>query len=207
MNFTSQSYSETDFANFEKQFRVNFFNGLLGFRATFLVGTQDAYKHANLAIFSSVLHVGSNPACYGILFRPAKVERHTLENILANKHFTLNHIHSEIYQKAHQTSAKYPLETSEFAATGLTEWHSDKLNAPYVAESHIKIGLELVEQHPIAFNETIFVVGKVIETFVPKEIIEADGFVNLEMANSLTTSGLDTYYETKKLERLAYARA
>jgi hypothetical protein len=44
-----------------------------------------------------------------------------LENILETNFYTINHINKSSYKKAHQTSARYPKEVSEFEAVGLTE--------------------------------------------------------------------------------------
>jgi hypothetical protein len=41
---------------------------------------------------------------------------------------------------------------------------------------------------------------------LPDDILLEDGFVDLQSAGSLTSSGLDAYYTTQKLSRLSYAR-
>lgn len=75
----------------------------------------------NLAIFNSLVHIGANPPLIGFVVRPDSAERHTLNNILETGFYTINHINENIYKQAHQTSARYPEEISEFAATGLNE--------------------------------------------------------------------------------------
>ena len=62
--------------------RAAFINSLTGFKSASLIGTIDNNKKTNLSIFSSVFHLGSNPALVGFINRPDSVERHTLENIL-----------------------------------------------------------------------------------------------------------------------------
>ena len=61
----------------------------------------------NVAVFSSVTHIGSSPAILGFFLRPTTVIRNTYENIKATGFYTINHIHNNITKDAHHTSAKY----------------------------------------------------------------------------------------------------
>ncbi len=201
---TFSHYLASDFEGFEKQFRTNFINSLSGFKSVNLVGTVSQEGITNVAIFSQVFHIGANPALMGLLVRPDTVRRHTLENIESVGYFTLNHVHSRFYKQAHQTSARY--QVSEFEACGLTPEFSSLHPAPYVAESHIKIGLALAEKHYLTINGTILVIGKVIETFVPLDCIMPDGYIDIEKAESITCSSLDSYHITQRLSRLSYAK-
>ena len=45
----------------EKHERELFINSLSGFKSANLVGTSDATQNSNLAIVSSVVHLGANP--------------------------------------------------------------------------------------------------------------------------------------------------
>ena len=113
-------FSENDILEMESRKRAAFINSLTGFKSASLVGTIDHEGKTNLAIFSSVIHLGSNPALIGFINRPDTTERHTSENILSVKQYTINHIHKEIFIEGHQTAARYPKEVSEFEAVGLT---------------------------------------------------------------------------------------
>jgi flavin reductase (DIM6/NTAB) family NADH-FMN oxidoreductase RutF len=191
---------------FEKLYRTNFVNSLSGFKSANLIGTISKEEKTNLAIFSSVIHVGANPPLIGILVRPASVPRHTYNNIKETNYFTINHINKEIYKKAHQTSAKYDKDISEFDECGLTREYSDTLKAPYVKESKIKIGCRFVEELEIKFNGTIFIVGEILEVILPDDAVGGDGFVDIEKAGTIAISGLDSYHETKRIARLSYAK-
>ena len=105
----------------EKRQRVRFVNSLPGFKSLALVGTRSGDGQSNLAMVSTVLHLGSDPPLLGMVSRPAEVPRHTLENIMETGVYTLNHVTESFFEKAHQTSARYPREVSEFEAVGLTE--------------------------------------------------------------------------------------
>ena len=195
-----------EIAEFDKRYRVQFINSLPGFKSANLIGTINEKGITNLAVFSSVIHLGSNPPLMGFITRPTSVSRHTYLNIQSKGQFTINHIHPGIFKKAHQTSARYNSEISEFEACDLTPYFTEQIAAPYVKESRIKLGLEFVEEHPIPANDTILVVGKVIEVILPEDIINQDGYLDLERAETAVISGLDSYHTTEKMARLSYAK-
>jgi len=190
----------------ERRKRANLLNHVSGFKSANLIGTIGSGSIPNLAVFNSVVHIGANPPYLGFILRPTTVARHTYENIKATGFYTINHIHTGIYEQAHQTSAKYDEQTSEFEAVGLTPEFSGDFMAPYVAESHIKLGLRYEEEHLIQANKTILVIGKIEEVLVPEDSIAEDGYLNLSEYNIITISGLDGYHKTERLARLAYAR-
>ena len=201
-----QQYILNDILSFEQRFRAAFINSLGGFKSLVLIGSIGGDKLTNLAPFSSLVHLGANPPLFALIVRPDSVERHTLENILDTGEFTVNHVREEFYQKAHQCSARYPKEVSEFDATGLTAEYFEGFAAPFVAESHIKIGAKLVRQMDIQENGTIMLIASIERVLLPKECIAVDGFVDIESAGTITCSGLDSYHGTKRLARLSYAK-
>jgi flavin reductase (DIM6/NTAB) family NADH-FMN oxidoreductase RutF/NAD(P)-dependent dehydrogenase (short-subunit alcohol dehydrogenase family) len=190
----------------ENHQRVHFINSLSGFKSANLIGTADASKHSNLAIVSSVVHLGANPPLLGIVMRPNTVPRHTLDNILDMGVYTLNHVHKDIYLQAHQTSASYPLDVSEFGEVGFTEQWEEGFNAPFVAESRIKIGMALREKHTLDINGTEFVIGEIVSIEMADEFVAKDGFISLEKAGTVAISSLDTYHSTNMLASLNYAK-
>lgn len=190
----------------ETRKRAAFMNSLSGFKSASLIGTIDNNNITNLAIFSSVIHLGSNPALIGFINRPDTVDRHTFENILESNYFTINHICKSIFKQAHQTSARYPKDISEFDATGLTTEYINEFKAPFVKESNIKYGLEFIEKHELKINGTILVIGKVIEVILPESCLLSDGAIDIEMAETIAISGLDSYHTTEKMARLSYAK-
>jgi flavin reductase (DIM6/NTAB) family NADH-FMN oxidoreductase RutF len=195
----------SDILEMDKRHRVNFINSLSGFKSLNLVGTISKAKITNLAPVSSVFHVGANPPLIGMLMRPNSVPRNTLENIIETEYWTLNHVTEDFYKSAHQCSARYSPEVSEFNATNLKEEYTD-FYAPYVAQANIKIGLRLSEKVDLKCNGTHLIIGEIEETIIPEQVIKDDGFIDLEEAGSLTVSGLDSYHSTTSLGRLPYAK-
>ncbi|MBC6994968.1 flavin reductase [Neolewinella lacunae] len=191
----------------ESMYRRQFMNTLPGPRGVHLVGTKGYRGVENLGVFSSFVHISaSSPPLLGFIMRPLTVPRHTYHHIKANGWFTVNTIHPGFLEKAHQTSANYPLETSEFAATGLTPLYSEKCKAPYVAESQVRIGLTFEEEHKIGGIETLFIVGRVQEVFVPDAAVAPTGHVDHELLATMTVAGLDTYHHPGTAQQMPYAR-
>ena len=199
-------FSKKDIAAMESRSRAAFINSLSGFKSASLIGTIDTRDNTNLAIFSSVIHIGSDPALIGFINRPDTTSRHSLENILQTNCFTINHINKAMYRKAHQTSARYPKEMSEFDATGLTPEFSNLIKAPYVKESSIKYGVEFAEKHDLKINGTILIIGKVIEVIMPEDCLLSNGAIDIEKAETVAIAGLDSYHITQQLSRLTYAK-
>ncbi len=195
-----------DIASLDDRKRVLFINSLSGFKSANLVGTADKDGNTNLAIVSSVTHIGANPPLLSMVMRPHTVPRGSLENILQTGVYTLNQVNTDIYKQAHQTSARYPEDVSEFDAVGLNEqWHED-FAAPFVRESVIKIGMKFREQHTLAINGTEFIIGEIVSIEMPDDLVGNDGFVSLEKAGTVAVSSLDTYHSTQTLGSLSYAK-
>lgn len=201
-----KSISLQDLENMDKLTRVQFANSLPGPKPISLVGTIDSEGRTNLTPFSTVTHLGSNPALIGLISRPDLVDRHTLSNILATKSYTINHIHVDIVEQAHNCSARYPRDTSEFSATGLTPHFEDGVAAPFVGESTFRFALELAETIPISSNNTILIIGKVVLVQLPEEHLAKDGSIDLPALGSLASTALDTYFTIGHLTRLPYAK-
>ena len=199
--------SKENINELDKLYRTNFINSLSGFKSANLIGTISKEGKTNLAIFSSVIYVGANPPLMGLLMRPVSVERHTYTNIKETNCFTINHINKEIFKLAHQTSARYEKDISEFDACGLTPEYTGIIKAPYVKESKIKIGLKFLEEQEVKSNGTIFMVGEIVEVIIPDDVVDNDGYVDIEKAGTIAISGLDNYHETKRIARLSYAKS
>ena len=195
-----------EYDQLEQRFKVQFFNSVVGFKNVCLIGTQNKIGILNLAIFNSLVHIGSNPPLLGVIFRPDSVARHTYENILNAKEFTINLISEDDIAAAHQTSARYPSETSEFEATGLSANFIDGFNAPYVASSAISIGLVFRENIPIQINGTNLIIGEVEWIKYPRQIVQSDGFADLTEAGIAGCIGLDAYTKGEIMARFEYAK-
>lgn len=199
-------FDQQQLAAMENSERVKFINSLSGFKSANLIGTSNRRNEDNLAIISSVVHLGANPPLIGFIMRPHSVDRHTLENIEETGVYTVNHVHKGIVKQAHQTSARYEREQSEFEETGLTPARYDGFHAPYVEESRLSMGVKLVEVASITHNGTEFVIGEIQWVRTDEKAIQADGFIDIEALETVAVSGLDRYHSTDALCRLSYAK-
>lgn len=200
-------FTEHDMQALPQRIRANFVNSLSGFKSANLVGTQDINGVHNLATISSAFHIGANPPLMGMIMRPHTVARDTLENIKQSGVYTINHVHHSFAKQAHQCSARFDSNISEFDAVGLTAMPSSLIEAPYVAESFVKIGLELEQITLIELNKTEMLIGRIVEVIFNDEHLLEDGYLDIEAAGSIAVSGLDSYHSTQRLARYTYAKS
>lgn len=190
----------------EKRRRANLINSLSGYKSANLLGSINAQGLTNLALMSSVFHIGANPPLVGVLIRPHSVPRHSLENILEVGDYTLNVVTRDMYVQAHQTSARYDRAQSEFAAVGLEEEFSSLIKAPYVASSPIRTGLKLIESQTLAVNDTVLLIGEIVELKIDEGLMAEDGQLDHDAAATVAITGLDEYHTASSLQRLAYPK-
>jgi flavin reductase (DIM6/NTAB) family NADH-FMN oxidoreductase RutF len=200
-------FSLADISAMDSRYRGNFINSLSGFKSVSLIGTANAQGQHNLAIFSNIVHIGANPALLGFVNRPREAAPHTVANIEALGVYTINHITPSMALQAHQTSAKYDVQVSEFDATGLKPLMREGCAAPFVADSAVQYSMKLVEVVPIKHNGTFFVIGAVQDVYLSNtDCVAKDGFIELTALNTIASLGMDGYYSAAKLARYAYAK-
>ncbi len=198
--------NKNDIEELEQRYRTAFINSLSGFRQAVLVGTTSPQHNNNLAIFNSLIHLGAHPALFGLISRPSNVQRDTLQNILDTKVYTVNYVQAADYTKAHQTSARYEKDISEFEKVGFNTFFYPECQAPFVEEAIVKIALQFEECIPIPLNGTVLIIGSVMQVHIADAMVEEDGFVNLAASEVLISQGLDAYFIAKDLGRLPYAK-
>ncbi|MFM2134889.1 MAG: hypothetical protein RL021_289 [Bacteroidota bacterium] len=200
-HFTNEALSAAD-----RFFRANLVNCLTGIKPALLIGTMDERGRNNLALFSSVFHLGADPALIGFVQRPLTDFSHTYRNIIASGSFTINHVPGKMVAAAHHTSAKFNDSESEFDKCGFTPAFTDGFPAPYVAESGIRIGLRFVREIAIPENGTRLMIGEVREVWIDEELLLPDGNLRLEDGVSVGVGGLESYYSLQAVGRFSYAK-
>jgi flavin reductase (DIM6/NTAB) family NADH-FMN oxidoreductase RutF len=179
-------------------------NGLSGFKSANLIGTISEDGNENVAIFSSVIHLGSDPPILGFIHRPITAEGNTYENIKQTGFYTINHLSKELMEDGHHTSAKYERDVSEFDMTSLKSEYLEDFRAPFVAQAPIKIAMKYLEEYPIAFNGTILMVGEITAVYMEDALLGVDGFVDLSKGNVVAVNGPDGYALTKLENRYPF---
>lgn len=199
-------FSQNNIGKLEHLYKINLINSCSGFKSANLIGTKSSKGISNVAIFSSVTHIGSSPALLGFFLRPTTVIRNTYDNIKETGFFTINHINEAIMEAAHHTSAKYNSNVSEFDVTNLEEVYKNNFFAPFVNSSPVQMAMKYVEEYPIQANGTILVIAEILDLYIKDYLLESDGFVNLSKANTVAINGLDGYTLPKLKTRLEYQR-
>ncbi|WP_405604678.1 flavin reductase family protein [Polaribacter sp. Asnod1-A03] len=201
MHFTLE-----DINSLNHLYKINLINSVSGFKSANLIATKSKDAVSNVAVFSSVVHYGSNPPILGFVLRPNTVIRNTYDNIKETGFYTINHIHQDIIEDAHHTSAKYPSEVSEFDKTNLQEEYLNEFQAPFVQGCAVKMGMKYLEEYYIKANDTILVLGKIVDLYIDDVLIENDGLVNLSKAKTAVINGLDAYAVPNNYKKMTYQR-
>ena len=199
-------YSKKDINEMNRIYRLNLINSCTGYKSANLIGTISTNKIYNVAVFSSITHLGSDPALLTFIVRPTTVPRDTYKNIRDTKEFTVNHINVDDIEDAHHTSARYSEMISEFDMTKLEKEFKDGYSAPFVKSSKIKLGCKFLNQYEIKENNTLLMVAEINDIFFEENIIQKDGWLNLDTAKTVTVNGLDGYALPKLVDRFKYAK-
>ncbi len=195
-----------DLLEFPSRYRANLVNSSTGYKSSNLLATKGKNGVTNVAIFNSIIHIGSNPPMLGFILRPTTVARGTYKNLKETGFFTVNQVHKDMIADAHHTAAKYEEDISEFDKTGLESIYLDNFDPPYVKNSPIQIGCKYINEYKIDENDTILVIGAIEHLYLHQNIIHPDGWVQLDKAETVSCIGLDGYALPSLLDRFQYAK-
>jgi flavin reductase (DIM6/NTAB) family NADH-FMN oxidoreductase RutF len=179
----------------------------MGYKSANLIGTVSKDGVTNLAVFSSMTHLGSDPALLGFILRPTTVPRHTYSNLRELGYFSVNAISESFIRSAHQTSANYPKEVSEFEATGITVEWKQGASVPFVDQSPVQLLCKYLNEYTIHENGTLHVIASIEKIYVNESMLSDDYWIQLDKGGVVSINGLDGYAKTELIERLPYARA
>ena len=199
-------YTRDQINDLEKIKKINLINSCSGYKSANLIGTISKEGITNVAVFSSVTHLGSNPPTLGFILRPTTVPRDTYKNILESGIFTINHIFEDIIEDAHHTSAKYEEAISEFDITTLEDEYYNDCIAPFVKGSPVQMEMRFVEQYHIKSNNVIHIIAEIKNLYVKDDILQEDGFLDLAKGKVAAINGLDAYAVAKNNSRFNYQR-
>lgn len=199
-------FNSKQIQSLDKIFKINLINSCSGFKSANLLGSISNEGIPNVAVFSSVTHLGSSPPTLGFILRPTTVPRNTYKNIKESGVFTINHIYEDIIEDAHHTSAKYPEKISEFKVTHLEEEYKGDNKAPFVKNAPVQMSMKFIEEIHVPSNDVMLIVSQIQELYVDDNLLQEDGLINLSKGNIATINGLDTYAIPKFKKQLTYQR-
>ena len=198
--------SRDEISQMEKIERLNLINSCTGYKSANLIATKSVDGNSNVAIFSSVTHLGSNPALIGFIMRPTTVPRDTYKNIRETGFFTVNHITADMIADAHHTSANYEMGISEFDKTNLEEEYKNEIEIPFVKGSPVQLYCKYVNEYYIKENDTIHIIASIENLFFDENLQHEDGWLQIDKGNVIALNGLDGYCLPKLVDRFQYAR-
>lgn len=198
--------SRDTISKMEKIERLNLINSCTGYKSANLIATKSVDGIPNVAIFSSVTHLGSHPALIGFIMRPTTVPRDTYKNIRETGFFTVNHITVEMIADAHHTSANYALGISEFDKTNLEEEYKNDIEIPFVKGSPVQLYCKYMNEYYIKENDTIHIIASIENLFFEENLQHEDGWLQIDKGNVIALNGLDGYCLPKLVDRFQYAR-
>jgi flavin reductase (DIM6/NTAB) family NADH-FMN oxidoreductase RutF len=200
-------YDIDDIAGMERHYRGHLINSITGFKSANLLATRSKSGVDNVAIFSSVTHLGSDPALFGFIQRPlGHGAGHTYENLKETGHLTLNHINLPLVDAAHQSSAKYDPNISEFEELDIEKMERDGFKAPFVKAAAIQVAARYESEYYLEENKCRLVICRITDVFLQESIQAADGWLDLEKAGTVAINGLDGYVSAAFEKRLSYAK-
>ncbi len=186
--------------------RLNLINSCTGYKSANLIATKTFEGISNVAVFSSVTHLGSDPAMLGFILRPTTVPRNTYKNIKDIGYFTVNHIVESMIVGAHHTSARYEENISEFNHTDLEEEYYAGISVPFVKGSPVQIYCKYLNEYDIKENGTIHIIASIEQIIIKENIIQKENWLRLDLENVVAINGLDAYCVPKLVNRFDYAR-
>jgi flavin reductase (DIM6/NTAB) family NADH-FMN oxidoreductase RutF len=195
-----------DISQMEKLERLNIINSCTGYKSANLIATISKDDISNVAVFSSITHLGSNPGLLGFIVRPTTVPRDTYENLKEIGFFTVNHITSDMIADAHHTSANYEIGISEFEKTNLEEEYKNDLKVPFVKGSPVQLYCKYMNEYYIKENDTIHIIASIEHVYYNENMEHKDGWLQLDRGNVVAINGLDGYCLPKLVDRFEYAR-
>ncbi|WP_348825688.1 flavin reductase family protein [Flavobacterium aestuarii] len=200
-----KSISKETISQMDKVEKMNLISSCTGFKSANLLATKSIDGTTNVAIFSSVTHLGNSPSLIGFIVRPNAAPRDTYKNIMETGYFTVNHITIDMIADAHHTSANYDFEISEFDKTNLEEEYKEGINIPFVKGSPVQLYCKFVNEYNIKENGTIHLIASIENIFFDEALEHKDGWLQLDKGNIVSLNGTDGYFLPRLIDRFQYA--
>jgi len=200
-----KNISKETILQMDKVEKLNLINSCTGFKSANLIATKSIEGNTNVAIFSSVTHLGNSPSLIGFIVRPTTSPINTYKNIMETGYFTINHITLDMIADAHHTSANYESGISEFDKTNLEEEYKEGINIPFVKGSPVQLYCKFVNEYNIKENGSIHIIASIENIFFEEALKHKDGWLRLDKGNVVTLNGTDGYFLPKLINRFLYA--
>ena len=158
------------------------------------ISTVSADGTPNLAPYSCFNAIAGNPP--HVMFSSDSV-KDSIANAEATGYFCCNLATYDLREQMNQSSAAYPPETDEFAASGLTATPCRNLPVPRVAESPVAIECKLAQVITLTPSSGLpcanrIAIGEVVGIHIDERVLK-DGMVDVETLKPLGRMGYREY--------------
>ena len=184
-----------------KRQRTEFVQGLSGIRSLFAIVSSNG-DTLNIAPFNSIVHISSNPARIGYISRPDNAHRHTLQNIIEKKSFSINSVSEDHLEDVVKCSEKLPSNQSEFEGKSIKPTDSRDYGVPGIDQADVQIFCEYEEHVKIPSSQGILVIGRIQEVIIREPLYQGE---HQEAWKDLALSqGLEHFYIKGKHQKIKY---
>lgn len=138
----------------------------------------------NLAPFSYFNVVGEDPP--HVMFstsRGGKINKDTLNNVLANKQFVVNMVTEDLVEQMNKTAQAVAPDVDEFVLAGVTPIPSEKIAPMRVKESKIAFECELVHHYALENHKdggSVVLIGRIVMMHFDPIVLMDNYKINLE---------------------------
>lgn len=168
------------------------------------ISTRSTAGATNLAPFSYFNAISSAPPLVGIAISDrAEDPKDTLRNIRETGDFVVNVVSEPLLETMVSTAGEWPRGRSEFEVAGLTPVRSERVQAPGVVESPVR--LECVLHREIPLGNSHLVVGEIVYMHVSDDVF-TDGRVDPMKLRPVGRLGGELYSLMREVAKVARPR-
>lgn len=189
-------YSASKINQLDSSSRVHLTQSFIGHSSTFLLGYNDENNAAKIQTCKGILSLQPEEALLGILVRITDKEE--IDCFSAQQHLSLNAVQNTFLEKAHLANFFH-----DFDACKLTPETISSFDCPFVKESQLKAGLEIIQQTPISETNSILLSCKIRSVVLPDDKIDETGKIATSSELWIQDNGIGNYAQAQHLSDLS----
>lgn len=165
-----------------------------------MVSCKKGNEKANIITVAWAGTVCSDPAMVSISVRP---ERFSHDIIKESGEFVINLVNEDLVRKCDWCGVKSGKDVDKFKEQKLTEYASEYMNAPAIAESPVNIYCKVKDIIPLGTHDMFL--GEVVGVTVDESYMDENGRFDLESTKLITYSHGEYFALGDKLGKFGYS--
>lgn len=165
-----------------------------------MVSCKKGNEKANIITVAWAGTVCSDPAMVSISVRP---ERFSHDIIKESGEFVINLVNEDLVRKCDWCGVKSGKDVDKFKEQKLTEYVSEYMNVPAIAESPVNIYCKVKDIIPLGTHDMFF--GEVVGVTVDESYMDENGRFDLESTKLITYSHGEYFALGDKLGKFGYS--